>query len=88
VEFTSSGGALEVCVVPCRLGYRKDDKDYINERTAEFAGGQVPKDTFAQASGVRGRIKLSHYPRTASDFSFIVLFRGESGCQVTVVTNY
>jgi len=88
LEFTSSGEAVEVCVVPCHLGYRKEWSDYINQRTAEFAAGQVPKDTVAQAAGVRGRIDLNHVPRTASEFSFIVLFRGTSGTEVTLVTHY
>jgi hypothetical protein len=88
VEFASSGGPVEVCVVPCHLGYRMEWSNYINQRTAEFAAGQVPKDTVAQASGVRGRIDLNHVPRTASEFSFIVLFRGASGCEVTLVTHY
>ena len=88
VEFASSGGPVEVCVVPCKLGYRKEWSDYINQQTAEFAAGRVPKDTVAQASGVRGRIDLNHVPRTASEFSFIVLMRGVSGTEVTLVTHY
>lgn len=88
VDFASNGGVVEVCVVPCQLGYSMKWSNYIKERTAEFAAGQVPKDTIAQASGVRGRINLSRWSRKESEFSYIVLFRGENGCQVTMVTHY
>lgn len=88
LEFASSGGPVQVCVVPCNLSSRKQDADDINERTAEFAAGQVPKDTVAQASGVRGRIDLHHLPRSAKNHSFLVFFRGASGTDVTLVAHY
>jgi hypothetical protein len=88
LEFASSAGAVDVCVVPCTIGYRAEQWDYVNKVTDEFASGRVPQDVAAQASGNRGRIELKDLWRRDGRASYAVLVRSANESEVTLVVHY
>jgi hypothetical protein len=88
LQFASSAGAVDVYVVPCTIGYRKEEWDYINNLTEEFAADRVPAGVAARASGDRGRIDLRGLGRREGRASYVVLMRSAYASEVTLVVHY
>jgi hypothetical protein len=88
LEFASSAGAVDVYVVPCTIGYRKAEWDYVNKVTDEFAAGRVPIDVAAQASGVSGRIELKGLWKREGRPTYMVLVRSVNETEVKIVVHY
>lgn len=88
VNYTVKSGTVEVCVVPCNIGYRAKDANDIKAWIQQFAEGQVPKETVARFSESSGTINLRDAVSEKKQQSYLVLVRGEVGSEVTLVIHY
>lgn len=83
LDFTSSGGPVEVCVVP-----NPHAPVRLNKATEDFAAGRVPEEVIGQASGDRGRIYLKDPWRRGNVASYAVFVRSATDTEVTLVVHY
>ncbi len=88
LEFTSSGGSVDVCVVPCRMDYRADSAAHRDEMTAQFAAGGMPEEAVAQVSGTRGRLDFEDPLERGNLAQYAVLVRSQNATEVNIVVDY
>jgi len=88
LKYEPAAGAVNVYVVRCTVGYRAEEREYINKLTDEFAAGQAPQDVVAKSSGHRGRLDLGGSWRRHHEASYLVLIRSANESEVTVVVHY
>ncbi len=88
LEFQSTSGEVEVCVVPCNMAHRADAQLAISRVTEDFASGKALGEVVGKCTGTQGRIYLTDPWKKGTMASYAVFLRSPTTTKVELEVYY